>query len=193
MMAKKHERRESPYPPAKVVQQAQQDAAATIDAFKHEDTETILTELARRVETFEVHTHFRFDGYPSPYRGPERTFTYSITFECFDFDVQFMSHSPDFATIREAAIFALEGAIAGIADPMPGTHMTWDALLARIAERTTDTQHGYVTDDEAYWLVANDLWQPGHTICRYSSQRDDYSDLGLARADCEYAREMCWM
>lgn len=192
-MARKQAQRESPYPPAKEVQAALGAVNATLDDVKQRDTESILTELARRVETFAVHTHFRYDGYPVPYRGPERTFTFSITFECFDCDVLFTCDSPDFPTLREAAIFALEGAVAGVDELMPGTHMTWESLLARIAERTTETQHGYVTDEEGYWLVANDRWQPGHTICRYSSKRDNRSDLGLARADYEYAREMCWV
>lgn len=179
-MAKAKDRRESPYPPAKEVQKALGEGVAIIDAFREQDTEAILVELARRVETFEVHTHFRYDGYPAPYRGPERTFTYSITFESFDYDVQFTSVSPDFPTLREAAIFALEGAVAGVDGPMPGTHMTWEALVSRIAERTTDTQHGYVTAAEATWLTANDLRQPGHTIYRYSTPNEDLSDEAQA-------------
>jgi len=157
------------------------------------DTEAVFAELARLVGSFELQTHFRFDGYPIPYRGTERTFTYSIHFEVDDMDTHMVANGvPDHATIREAALYAMRGALTFVDGDMPGTRMTWDGLLARIAERTSHGQHPYVTPAEEEWLIQNDFYQPGHTRYRCSTRNEDLSDETQLRKGYEHAVEMGW-
>jgi hypothetical protein len=57
------------------------------------------------------------------------------------------------------------------------------ALLQEQLEcRAREHGYAYVTPQEAAWLVANDMWQPGHTIYRFSTFDRDRSDDAIGRS-----------
>ncbi len=56
------------------------------------------------------------------------------------------------------------------------TTRQWNALIKKLAIRKEENGHAYVTFDEARFLVRNNLYQPGHTVARYSLPAEDLSD-----------------
>jgi hypothetical protein len=53
------------------------------------------------------------------------------------------------------------------------------SLEQRLLVRTRDHGFAYVIPSEGDRLIANDLYQPGHTIHRFSTSTDDRSDDAL--------------
>lgn len=52
-------------------------------------------------------------------------------------------------------------------------------LQEQLECRAREHGYAYVTPQEASWLVANDMWQPGHTVYRFSTFERDRSDDAL--------------
>ncbi len=75
----------------------------------------------------------------------------------------------------------------------PYLEREWRDLLKRLQERTTATQHPYVTHSEGQFLTRHHLWQPGHTLHRSSPLNEDLSDDTQFRRGYEYAQEMGWI
>ncbi len=56
------------------------------------------------------------------------------------------------------------------------TQRKWNTLVKKLTVRDQENGHAYVTPGEGMWLVRNNLYQPGHTVIRYSVPDEDLSD-----------------